>query len=324
MTAPQKSDDSTAPLPAALGAFIREVLSVYWSLLRLMVPTLVVVKALQLAGATDWLAAALAPLMALLGLPEVMGLVWAATLLTNIYTGLAVFFELAGGLDLSTAQVTVLGCLMVVAHALPVEAAVARAAGVPWRTTLAIRLGGALALAALVNLVCIATGWLAAPAHFADFGGSGAETLAGWALGQLQMLAMILLVIAALMGLLRLLHRLGVERAIHHALAPVLRLIGIRGEAANIAVIGVTLGLTFGAGLLLREVRRGHLAHRDVFLTLAFLGLAHSLIEDTLLVMLTGADLIGILWARLVFALVAVTVLARVPALARRLEAPTG
>lgn len=69
------------------------------------------------------------------------------------------------------------------------------------------------------------------------------------------MLATILLVIAALIELLRLLHRLGVERAIRRALAPVLRRIGIRGEAANIAVIGVTLGLTFGAGLLLRQVR---------------------------------------------------------------------
>lgn len=142
---------------------------------------------------------------------------------------------------------------MLVTHSLPVEAAVARAAGVNWRATLAIRLGGALALAVLVNLVCSATGWLAAPAHFADFGGSGA--LAGRALEQLRMLATILLVIAALIELLRLLHRLGVERAIRRALAPVLRRIGIRGEAANIAVIGVTLGLTFGAGLLLRQVR---------------------------------------------------------------------
>lgn len=314
-----------APTPAAeLSAFAREVFSVYWSLLRLMVPTLLAVKALELAGATHWLATVLAPLMALVGLPDVMGLVWAVTLLTNIYTGLAVFFQLAGNLDLSSAQVTVLGCLMLVAHSLPIEAAVARAAGVSWRATLAIRLGGALALGALVNLVCGATGWLAAPARFADFGGRGAGTLAHWAVEQLQMLAMILLVIAALMALLRLLRKIGAERVIHLALAPLLRLIGIRGEAANIAVIGVTLGLTFGAGLLLREVRSGHLARRDVFLTMAFLGLAHSLIEDTLLVMLIGADLAGILWARLVFALLAVALLARLPMLTRRLEAPAG
>ncbi|MCB1901241.1 nucleoside recognition domain-containing protein [Cognatazoarcus halotolerans] len=309
------------PLLAVLATFASEILAVYWSLLRLMVPTLLLVKALELGGATHWLAKALAPLMTLVGLPDVIGLVWAATLLTNIYTGLAVFSQLNGGLDLSGAQVTVLGCLMLVAHSLPVEAAVARAAGVSWRATLAIRLGGALALAASVNLVCRATGWLAAPAHFVDFGTGGNGTFADWALEQVQMLLMILLVIAALMALLRLLRRIGVERAIHRALSPVLRLIGIRGEATNIAVIGVTLGLTFGAGLLLREVRSGHLAHRDVFLTMAFLGLAHSLIEDTLLVMLTGADLVGILWARLAFALVAVAALARLPALTRRLAA---
>ena len=84
---------------------------------------------------------------------------------------------------------------------------------------------------------------------------------------------------------------------------PLLRATGIGRNAANITVIGVTLGLTFGAGLLLRDIRSGTLSRRDVWLAIGFLGLAHSLIEDTLLILLIGADLSGILWARLVFAI---------------------
>jgi hypothetical protein len=41
-----------------------------------------------------------------------------------------------------------------------------------------------------------------------------------------------------------------------------------------------------------------------VFTSLIFLGFCHSLIEDTLLVLLLGAHLWGILWFRLVFAFV--------------------
>ena len=44
---------------------------------------------------------------------------------------------------------------------------------------------------------------------------------------------------------------------------------------------------------------------------MAFLGLCHSLIEDTLLVLLLGADLSGILWMRLAYSLVVVAILNR-------------
>jgi len=124
------------------------------------------------------------------------------------------------------------------------------------------------------------------------------------------------------MAMLRLLRALGIERLMHWLLAPVLGLIGIRREAGNITIIGVTLGLSFGAGLLIREARSGQLTRRDVFLTMGFLGLCHSLIEDTLLILLLGADLSGILWARLAFALIVMATLARLPALTRRLQEP--
>ena len=70
-------------------------------------------------------------------------------------------------------------------------------------------------------------------------------------------LATIFVVILALMSFLKLLRWLGVERLIHKLLYPLLRLLGIGPAAANITVIGITLGLSFGAGLLLREAHSG-------------------------------------------------------------------
>jgi hypothetical protein len=49
----------------------------------------------------------------------------------------------------------------------------------------------------------------------------------------------------------------------------------------------------------------------DVLYAMSLLGLCHSLIEDTLLMLLLGGHLSGILWARLAFALVAVFLLVR-------------
>lgn len=301
--------------------FFGDVAAVYWTLLKVMVPALVVVKALDVAGATAWLATLLSPLMRLVGLPDVLGIVWAAAMLTNIYTAMIVFVDVAAQTPLSVAQVTVLGTMILVAHSLPVEGAVAKAAGVSWRATLAIRVGGALALGALLNLVYGAGGWLQSPSRLLWTPAASDDRLAAWVLDQLQMLAGVFVIIATLMGLLRLLRAIGVERLMHAALAPLLRAVGIGREAANITIIGTTLGLSFGAGLLIREARSGQLSRRDVFLTMGFLGLCHSVIEDTLLIVLLGADLSGILWARLAFAIVVIGVIARLPLLDRHLGA---
>ncbi len=110
---------------------LRDAFFVYVTLLKVLIPALLVVKGLEWLGAIEWLGEMLSPLMGWLGLPDAMGVVWAATLLTNIFTGLVVFFEVAGDMSLSVAQVTVLGALMLVGHSLPVEGAVAKRAGVP-------------------------------------------------------------------------------------------------------------------------------------------------------------------------------------------------
>lgn len=67
-------------------------------------------------------------------------------------------------------------------------------------------------------------------------------------------------------------------------------------------------------GCLIRDVQNGVLGKRDSMLALCFLGLCHSVIEDTLLILTLGADVVGVLWARLLFAVVVVAVIARWPA----------
>ncbi|WP_232090598.1 nucleoside recognition domain-containing protein [Billgrantia diversa] len=310
-----------AHLLGTMGKLLREAWTVYWTLLKVMVPALLIVKALEMLGMTELLGHWLSPLMVPLGLPEPLSLVWAATLLTNIYTGLVIFFEVTRDTPLTVAQVTVLGALMAVGHSLPIEGAVARMAGVPWWLTLLLRVGGAWLLGWLLHLSYSWGGWLQHANHVVWQPSAQEATLTAWLQGQATTLATIFVVIFALMSLLRLLHWLGVERLIHKLLYPLLQLLGIGPAAANITVIGITLGLTFGAGLLLREAHSGRLTPRDIVLTLCFLGLCHSLIEDTLLIMLMGADLSGLLWARLGFALVVIALLARLPWL-KRAEMP--
>lgn len=288
-----------------------EALRVYFTLLKILVPALVIVKGLQMLGAVEWLGAVLSPLMGWLGLPDVMGVVWAATLLTNIFTGLVVLFEVAGDTPLTVAQATVLGSLLLVGHSLPVEGAVARRAGVPWSVTLPLRLGGALLLGALIHHGYGLGGWGEQATRLVWQPEPGPDTFGAWAWAQLQTLAMVFIIIFLLMVLLRLLRYLRLERLIHLALTPLLRLLGIGRAAANVTVIGFMLGLSYGAGLVIRDVEAGGMSRRDSFLTLCFLGLCHSVIEDTLLILLLGADIVGVLWVRIVFAVIVIALLSR-------------
>ncbi len=298
-----------AAVAASVGRLFRDAFSSYLILIRLMIPALIIVKALDMAGGIQFLAGILAPVMQIVGLPAEVGIVWAAAMLTSIYTGLAIFADM--NVQLSVAQVSVLGTMILVAHSLPVEGAVAKATGVPWPATLLIRLGGALTIGSLLHLWYSTTGTLQEPATMLWRPDASDPSLVAWALSQLRALVMIFLIILALMALLRLLKALGIERLMHAALAPLLRIIGIGREATNVTIIGFTLGISIGAGLLIREAKTGKLSARDIFLTMAFLGLCHSVIEDTLLILLMGADLSAILWTRLAFAILVTALLAR-------------
>jgi hypothetical protein len=250
--------------------------------------------------------------MSLLGLPDVLGIVWAAALLTNIYTALILFFSLAADLSLTLEQVTVLGTLILIGHAIPVEGAVARRAGVPWSVTIALRIGGALVLGAILHAIYSQLPSFQQPAQFIWQPQAVDNSLTGWVVTQIQSLAIAFIIINVLIALLKLLRHLGLERWIHIGLAPFLKVMGIGRAAANVTGIGFTLGLSYGAGLIIQDLDKGVMSRKDAYLTICFLGLTHSVVEDTLLIMTMGADLSGILWARVIFSFVIIAMMSRV------------
>ena len=286
-----------------LRALARDTLEVSWTLYKIMVPTLIVIKVLEELGGVELLSQLLAPLMASLGLPETMALVWATSLLTNIYAGMLVFFTHSDG-AMTVAQVSVIGGMMLIGHALPIEVRVAQKAGVRLGFSLLLRLVGGLAYGYLLHLIYSFSNTLQEPAILLWQPTLGPEpTLLAWALEQLKGLVAIFLIIVLLLAVLRIFRIIGIERLINLALAPLLRVFGISAQATSITLVGFTLGLSFGGGLLIREAASGRIKPMDVFAAMTLLGLSHSLIEDTLLILLMGADLSAVLSLRLLFTL---------------------
>ena len=305
------SNKQRSAIKASTQDWLTEVWMIFSSLMKIMIPALIIVRCIELLGWIEALGVMIHPVMILVGLPGETGLVWMAAMMGNIYTGMAVFYQLGMAEQLTIAQVSVISSMMLIAHSLPIEVAIARTIGISLWFTLLLRIGGAFVFGFIAFQAHSGLEVLQTPAPQLWQPETADSSWAHWFFTQGQTIVMAFAIIAALTLFLRILRLLGVERLIHFLLAPVLQLLGIATKASNIIIVGLTLGLSFGGGLLISEARRGHIGGKDIFMSMAFLGLCHSLIEDTLLMMLLGADLGTIVFGRLIFSLLVIFSLGR-------------
>ncbi|WP_407333669.1 hypothetical protein [Enterovibrio sp. 27052020O] len=297
-------------IKAFLSRTLKDSVSVATTLYKIMIPTIIVVKIFEEMGGVEWFSGFIAPLMEIVGLPSEMGLVWATAMFINIYSSLVILVNL--DVPMTVAQASILSCMILLAHSMPIEVSLAKKSGVSIWWAIFSRVGGALLFAWLLKLIYTTTGSLQDPAQIIwQSSVSGDIPLSDWALNQVQNLAIVFVIIFALIFMLNLLKVLGIERLIAKVLSPFLRLLGISQEATNLTLIGITLGLSYGGGLLVSEAKKGHIPPRDIFTAITLLGMLHSLIEDTVLMLVIGADFNTIFWGRLMFVLLLVGVISR-------------
>ena len=125
-----------------------------------------------------------------------------------------------------------------------------------------------------------------------------------WGIDQVKGLIFIQVVIVVLIIGLELLRWIGVEKLIQKLMDPILFFIGIGSRASTIVIVGLTLGLGFGGGLMIKEVRQGMIPVQAAVGSLVLINLYHSLFEDTAVMMLLGPSLFFILVVRGVFSLI--------------------
>jgi len=280
-----------------------------FTLLKIMVPISIIVRTLKAIGAIEILGDFLGPVMRVVGLPGESGFVWATAMVTNIYGGLVAFFSMAARDPLTIAQVTVLSTMMLVAHNLPVELRIAQKAGAALWFILLLRISAAFALGWMLNIIYSLSGFLQNNASILWKPAEEAPSLFHWITGELKNYGVIFLIILALISLMRALASVGAIELLNRFLKPMLESVGMSKAAAPLAMVGMTIGLSYGGGLIINEARSGLLSRRDVFLSMSLMGMSHGLIEDTLLMCAVGASLSGTLLARVLFTIVVMLIL---------------
>jgi len=285
----------------------RESALVYWALIKIIIPVMLAVEIGIRYGLVDVLSNWSAPFMAAFGLPAEASLILVTTLLVGLYPAAAVLITLAPEVAFTTADMTILGGMMLFAHVLPVEQMIVKKTGVSLVFSTFIRLLAMVIYGWLSHLILTTFVLFEEPANILislDAGTDGVKSWGDWALSSLQGLAMIFVILVGLILLIRLLDVTGITKRLIKLLTPVLRLIGIGPNAAPLAMVGILLGLSFGGGLIIREVEKGQLQPKSVFLSMIFICLGHSLIEDTLIILACGGHWSGIFVGRILLSFV--------------------
>ncbi|WP_018341764.1 nucleoside recognition domain-containing protein [Cytophaga aurantiaca] len=282
-------------------------------LYKIMIPISIAVKLLQYLGWINMLGDALAPIMKLIGLPGACGIIWATTMVTNIYGGMMAFYSLAISDSLTTAQVSILCSMMLMAHALPIELQIARKAGCRLWVMFLIRFGFGIVAAFVMNQLLLATHFLQEPniiqwkpEVLAD------PTLLDWFLGEIKKYIIVFFVVMALLFVMRVLKKSGALDKFSAALKPVLGIMGINKDVIPMTVIGLSLGILYGGALIIKETEEKNIPKMDVFYAFVLMGLCHSLIEDSLLMISMGADWSMIFIFRMLFALLVTFILVKI------------
>lgn len=289
----------------------KEILQIYWELVRIIVPVTIVTEVMVRIGLIEAISPALAPVMGLFGLPPELGLAWLTGMLVGLWGAIPMIFTLVPPSSLTVADVTVFSALLLFAHGLPIEQKIIQKAGPGFTVTTLIRVAGSIIYAIMLHHLLVATGWLSEPLDPAWIPTSASTDWWGFLAGLIEALVFMLLILAALAWGLEMLKLSGLMALLMRALAPFLRLAGIDAETGQFTAVGLFLGISYGGGLLIREARSGKVSPRQVFISCVFMGFAHSIIEDTLIVMALGADAVGVLVGRIVFAIAATALIAQ-------------
>lgn len=273
-------------------------------LYKILIPFVFIVKLLEISGVIEFLAKLIQPLMSLVGLTPELGLVLVTAILVNMYAAIVLFINLIPILDVNVAQVTILTTMILVCHNIPIESAVCKAAGISFTYTALLRFFSAFLLGFILKLIYFNFELLMEPFDTLVKLDPLPTEFWPWLYNQFINLVYVFFIVCIMVIILEILKKIGIERLFEIIFVPPLKLFGIQKEAMNIIIVGMTIGIQYGGGILIKDVKSGKIDKQSVFLAVSLLNLLHAIIEDTILMALIGGHISGILFARIIFSLI--------------------
>ncbi len=282
-----------------------DTLLVAKKIFKVIIPIILLVKLLTELSLIQYISIPFEPFMHLFGLPAEYAIAFIAGLLVSLSGGIVAVVALIPEIGVPTvAEASTFALVTLIAHSLLMECKIVQQCGLSFWGQAIIRFVVACFAGAGMHLFYTLTGFHQEPAHILLTVPSD-TSLYAWALGELSNLARIAFLIWFVLFVHGALKKMHITDYLEKGLTPFLKIFGISSAAASSVIIAFLAGILYGSGLLIKEAQSNKLTKKDLFLATTLMGVAHAIIEDTILMLLIGASLWVTLGARLVVLLIA-------------------
>ena len=226
----------------------------------------------------------LAPLFNSIGLPGEAALPFVTGFFVNVYAAISVMVSF----DFDVRALTILGTMVLCAHNMITETAVQKKTGTSAVRIVITRTVSAFTLAFLLNRIL--PGQMAAMGEVDYAQDVEFMTLfKEWVVSTLQVVVKMTVLIYTLAIVQKILAEYGVIRWMSKFLRYFLAFFGLPAKTSFLWIVANTLGLAYGAAVMMEEVESGKVTGRDVDLLNTHISVSHSNLEDLLLLTALGA-----------------------------------
>ena len=256
---------------------IKTSLQSIWIILKLIIPIYILADILFYYNTLSYVSFLVEPITSLLGLPAEASLSIISGMFLNVYAAIA----FAAPLDLSIHQWTILAVFIGICHSLVVEGVIMKKIGLSNLYSYSLRIIAGFIVGFITALM--PSSWFSSSIVENTFTqvtyNSISELLYNSSLNSIVLSFKVIILITLLIFIMDFIKT---RKFIADSKKNVSKGFSL--------TVGIFLGITYGAGILIKEVESGRISKQDIFFIGTFLMICHAIIEDTLLFVIFGAD----------------------------------
>ncbi len=262
-------------------------------LVKLTVGVSFAIMFLKYFNILPWISDILTPVFNSIGLPGEAAFPFVTGYFVNVYAAISV----AVAFDFDARALTILSTMVLCAHNMITETAVQKKTGTSAVRIVVVRTISAFTLAFFLNK-------LLPGGAMGDFSGGYGQRpefivlFKEWLVSTIAVVVKMTVLIYSLAILQKILAEYGVIRWLSKFLKYPLAFFGLPARTSFLWIVANTLGLAYGAAVMIEEVESGKVTKRDVDLLNSHIAISHSNFEDLLLLTALGATWYVMLFSR--------------------------
>lgn len=269
-----------------------------WWLIKITVPVSFAVMLMDYFGILIAIAEVTGPWFKYIGLPGVSAIVLITSMLTNVYSVVAVLTLL----DLPLRDGMILATMCLVSHGFIIETAVMRKTGSNAVWINLVRVMASITVAFILNQIM--------PGRFSDSDtiidvqrGSFNLAVFNWLISVGSTVLKIFILVNLLLFFQQLLEEFGWIKLIEMPLSPLMKFMGLPVSTTFSWVVANLVGLAYGSAIMIDQREKNRMTREDADLLNHHISISHSQLEDPLLFLTLGYTLHWLIWPRIIVAI---------------------